>query len=110
MKDSKASADALYRIVVQHHGADPGALRGRGFGSNALKVDGKIFTSLSNGRLLLKLPAGRVEALVASKLGERFSTGPGRIKKEWVTVAPSSAGEWVRLSQEAELYVLSQGR
>ena len=110
MNDSRTPADALYRIVAQHHGAEPGALGGRGFGSNALKVDGKIFASLAAGRLLVKLPAGRVDELVQAKLGERFSTGPGRVKKEWVTVAPSSADAWIRLSEEARGYVLSQVR
>jgi hypothetical protein len=106
MVSSRAPADALYLIVAEHHGVALGLPRGPGFGSNALKADGKIFAALSHGRLLLKLPAKRVEALVAAKLGERFSTGPGRIKKEWVTVAPSTAEEWVRLSDEARKYVL----
>ena len=110
MNEAKTSADALYRIVAKQYGVDPGAARGRGFGSGALKADGKIFAALSNERLLIKLPAERVEALVKANLGERFSTGPGRTKKEWVTVAPSSADEWLRLAEEARLYVLSQAR
>jgi hypothetical protein len=77
-------------------------------GSNALKVDGKIFASLSHGRVLIKLPVERVKALVEAKLGEPFSTGPGRVKKEWVTVAPSSVEEWARLSEEARRYVHSK--
>ena len=108
MRDPNSSADDLYRIVAQHHGIALSAQRGRGFGSNALKADGKIFAALSNGRLLIKLPAGRIEALIEAKIGERFSTGPGRIKKEWVTVAPSSADEWLRLSDEARRHVLSR--
>ena len=83
---------------------------GRGFGSDALKVDGKIFASLSHGRLLVKLPVERVKALVDAKLGEPFSTGPGRVKKEWVTLAPSSVEEWVRVSEEARRYVRSKAR
>ncbi len=110
MVSDPCSADALYRVVAQHHGVALGPARGRGFGSNALKVDGKIFAALSNGRLLLKLPAKRVEALVEARLGQRFSTGPGRIKKEWVTLAPSSADEWMGLSEEARRHVLSQAR
>jgi hypothetical protein len=108
MNDPKASPDELYRALALHHGADFHAPHGRGFGSDALKVDGKIFASLSHGRLLVKLPAERVKALVDAKLGEPFSTGPGRVKKEWVTVAPSSLEEWVRLSDEARRYVRSK--
>ncbi len=110
MADVKAPAEELYRRLARHHGADPGASRGRGFGSNALKVDGKIFAALSNGRLLLKLPVGRVKALIEVGLGQPFSTGAGRVKKEWVTVGPSSADEWLRLSEEARNYVRSQAR
>ena len=108
MTDLKISADELYQVVAQHFRVAPGESRGRGFGSNALKADGKIFAAMSKGRLLVKLPAKRVEALVEGKLGEHFSTGLGRVKKEWVTVAPSGVDEWIRLSEEARRYVLSQ--
>lgn len=102
------SPEELYRILADHYGVDLHAPRGRGFGSNALKADGKIFASLSHGRLLIKLPVERVKALVEAKLGEPFSTGPGRVKKEWVTVGPSYLEEWLRLSEEARRYVRSK--
>ena len=108
--DDEPSPEAAYRALAARYGVDVDAAASRGFGSRALKAEGKIFASLSRGRLLLKLPAARVEALVTAKLGERFSTGEGRIKKEWVTVAPASADEWARLAEGARLYVLSQGR
>jgi hypothetical protein len=110
MNDPIPSADDLYRDLAKHYGAPAGSLPGRGFGSSALKADGKIFASLSHGRLLIKLPAERVKALVEAKLGEPFSTGPGRVKKEWVTIAPASAPEWARLSEEARRYVLSKAK
>ena len=97
-------------MVAQHHGLTLDAARARGFGSNALKADGRIFAALSHGRLLVKLPAQRVGELIVAGLGEPFSTGPGRVKKEWVTLAPSSAHEWVRVSEEARRYVLAQAR
>jgi hypothetical protein len=108
MIDPKTLADQHYRALAVHYGPDLDAPRGRGFGSNALKVEGKIFASLSHGRLLIKLPVERVKALVEAKLGEPFSTGPGRVKKEWVTVAPSSIEEWIQLSDEARRYVRSE--
>ena len=83
--------------------------RGRGFGSAALKIDGKIFASLASGdRLLLKLPAPRVDALIAEGIGERFSTGTGRPKHEWVTVAPAHAARWVGLSDEARAFAAAK--
>ncbi len=110
MNDPIPSAGELFRALAKHYGAPSSPSRGRGFGSNALKANGKIFASLSHGRLLIKLPAERVKALVEAKIGEPFSTGPGRVKKEWVTIAPASAEEWARLSEEARRYVLSKAK
>ncbi len=99
-------AAAAFRAVQLHHGALDPAPAGRGFGSGALKVGGKIFASLSSGdRLLLKLPAARVDALIAQGAGERFTTGPGRPKREWITIGPSHASLWIALSDEARAFV-----
>jgi hypothetical protein len=67
--------EELFRAVVAHHPDLPKSEPERGFGSGALKVNGKIFASLSNGRLLLKLPEPVVDRLVSLNQGERFSTG-----------------------------------
>ena len=99
-------AAAAFRAVQIHHGSTDPAPAGRGFGSGALKVGGKIFASLSSGdRLLLKLPAARVDALIAEGSGERFTTGPGRPKREWITIGPSHASLWIALSDEARAFV-----
>ncbi len=63
---------------------DPGR---RGFGSSALTVHGSIFAMLvPGGGLVVKLPRGRVEELVATGVGEPFRAGKGRPMKEWLTV------------------------
>jgi hypothetical protein len=41
-----------------------GATATKGFGSGALKVKGRIYASLTRGRLLVKLPAHRVDDIV----------------------------------------------
>jgi hypothetical protein len=51
--------------------------------------------------LLLKLPSERIDALIENGVGERFSTGAGRPKKEWVTIAPTYAALWKGLAEEA---------
>jgi hypothetical protein len=107
--DSRAHAEAAFAAVLARHGAAGQGSRGRGFGSGALKVDGRIFASLYSGdRLLLKLPAARVEALIAEGIGERFSTGLGRPKREWVTIAPTHAARWVALSDEARVFATAR--
>ena len=82
---------------------------GRGFGSDALKVRGKIFAMLSSqGRLVVKLPRPRVDALVASGDGERFDPRrDGRVMKEWLSLAPTSPLEWLSLAREARAFVAS---
>jgi hypothetical protein len=99
------AADALYAVLGARYAAEPAAGQSKGFGSNALKVNGKIFASLTRGRLLLKLPEARVDLLIKSKKGLRFSTGIGRVKKEWVTVGPTTEKEWLALADEARAFV-----
>jgi hypothetical protein len=103
-----ASAEEFYQAVTARYADESGLSPSKGFGSNALKVNGKIFASLTRGRLLLKLPEKRVDALVASNKAARFSTGVGRVKKEWLTVAPSTKREWLALAKEARAYVGGQ--
>jgi hypothetical protein len=107
-KTAIASAGDLYRVLAARYSGKPEASPSKGFGSNALKVNGKIFASLTRGRLLLKLPEARVDALVKAKKATRFSTGVGRVKKEWVTVGPSTAKDWLALAEEGRAYVLGQ--
>jgi hypothetical protein len=107
---ANVTAEELYQAVAARHAGKVEASPSKGFGSNALKVNGKIFASLTKGRLLLKLPEARVDALVKSKKAVRFSTGVGRVKKEWLTVAPSTKREWLALAEEARAYVMAQAR
>ncbi len=82
----------------------PGARRR--FGASELKTRGKIFAMLSGGRLTLKLPAARVEELLATGEGERFDPRRnGRLMKEWVCIAPDYADDWLPLAHEALAFV-----
>jgi hypothetical protein len=64
---------------------------------------GKVFASLADDRLLLKLPAGRVEELITSGVGQPFSSG-SRVMKEWVTVGVEDADRWDDLVAEAHAF------
>ena len=104
------AADPRLSAIVDAYLADRTSGQRKKFGSNALKVDGKIFAMLSSkGTLVVKLPKARVDAIVAARGGEYFDPGHGRLMKEWLAVA--SAGlSWIDLAKEAHDFVKSARR
>lgn len=79
---------------------------GRGFGSTGqLKVKGKIFAMLVKGKLVVKLPSGRVDSLAAGGEGERFDAGTGKHMREWFTLSSSSTQRWHTLAHEGMRFV-----
>ena len=78
---------------------------GRGFGSGALKVKGKLFAMISSkAQFVVKLPRERVDELVGLGTGEYFDPGHGRLMKEWVALDGHNS-LWVNLAKEARDYV-----
>jgi hypothetical protein len=77
----------------------PGATTG--FGSSALRFEGRIFAMLAHERLVVKLPAPRVASLVAGGEGDHFDAGKGRPMKEWLSLSPDSGQSWSDLAREA---------
>lgn len=82
----------------------------RAFGSTSLKTAGKIFAMLVKERLVVKLPAARVEELVDGGVGERFDPGHGRIQKEWLAVYGMDPDQWRALAAESEAFVAKRAR
>jgi hypothetical protein len=74
---------------------------GSGFGRGALRFQGKIFAMFVRGRLVVKLPAGRVDALLADGEGVRFDANKGTPMKEWLSLDPESDQPWLPLAREA---------
>jgi predicted DNA-binding protein (MmcQ/YjbR family) len=74
---------------------------GKGFGSGALKVNGKIFAMISSkGKFVVKLSEERVNELIAAGKGSRFDPGRSRAMKEWLVVTADHA-LWIPLAKEA---------
>ena len=80
---------------------DPGMARAKGFGSKGLKVAQKLFAFHSKGRLVVKLPKDRVDALASSGKGKQFDPGHGRLMKEWAAVGVEAKALWPGLAREA---------
>jgi hypothetical protein len=97
-----------FAAIVAALGEEPGvappqlqAGSGRSFGSDALRVHGRIFAMLSGGRLVLKMPARRVAELIQAGDGQPFDGGKGRPMKEWVAIDPDRQCRWLALATEA---------
>lgn len=76
-----------------------------GFGSTALKADGRIFAMVVGGELVLKLPRGRVADLVSGGDGAPFANGKGQPMREWVVVTAASPDTAVAWGREALAFV-----
>lgn len=74
---------------------------GGGFGRTALRFENKIFAMFVRGRLVVKLPKDRVDALVADGEGVRFDANKGTPMKEWFSLDPESVTAWLPLAREA---------
>ena len=109
MSQPASTPEERYEALVEEFLGDREVEQsGKGFGATALKVRGKIFAMLSGGRLVVKLPRQRVDALVAAGEGERFDPRrDGRLMKEWLSLASTSPLDWLALAREARTFVAS---
>ena len=88
----------------------PGGSAARRFGSEALKVNGSIFAMVTGGRVVMKLPRDRVEALIGDGTGAPFDSGKGRPMREWVTIVAGDRETTLALAHEALEFVRSGSR
>ena len=103
MTPEERFAELVYELVELPGVTPPGA--GRGFGSSALRIRGRIFAMLAHDRLVVKLPAARVDELVAAGDGVRFDGNKGVPMKEWFSVDPDGQLSWRQLAHEALVFV-----
>jgi hypothetical protein len=90
----------LVDVLIGSAGVTP-PRGGSGFGRSALRWEKKIFAMLVRGRLVVKLPAPRVDALVSGGDGVRFDANKGTPMKEWFSLDPESELAWLPLAREA---------
>jgi hypothetical protein len=105
-KARTANPDACFTEVIDALAKARGVVvePGWGKGNFVLKAGAKIFAILSSDRFVAKLPASRVDELVAQRAGTRFDPRKnGRVMKEWIVV-PDRA-RWIELAREAHRFV-----
>ena len=99
-------AERRFAALADRFAGESDVTEGTGFGRvPGLRTGGKIFAMLAYGRLVVKLPRERVDALVAAGAAERFDPGHGRRMKEWASVAPAAPEDWEALAAEARGFV-----
>jgi len=110
---AEAQAAAAYATLVRRFADQPritlpSSKRGK-FGSNALKVDGKIFAMLVRGALAVKLPLAEVQSAAIAGRGEPLSMGRGRVMKEWLLVNEPPR-RWYPIAERARAFVAGDRR
>lgn len=83
----------------------PGVDIGPMFGSEGLRIRGKVFAFMGHrSGLIAKLPEERVTALERTGRAERM-TMRGRAMREWVFVGPDALDLWPDIVAEAYAFV-----
>jgi hypothetical protein len=106
---SDEAAQELFDDLAAEHLAAPEVSLKRVFRTESLMVHGKIFAMVSDGRLVVKVPAAQAAEIVGAGEGVSFEPRPGRLAKEWICVPPGAgpAGveRWRALMSDARTYV-----
>ena len=102
--------DDIVTSFVGRPGVTPPAGGPRRFGSDALRVDGSVFCMVSSGeRFVVKLPAERVQELLAASVGEPFQAGTKSPMRQWLVVTDEAPGLWESLAEEAYAFTAAGG-
>lgn len=104
--DTTTPGEELFWELAARHLARPDVTRSTMMGFPCLRVAGEYFASThrTTGDLIVKLPAPRVDELIAGGRAEPFAPS-GRRFREWAAVPNPDAGEWAALLDEALAFV-----
>ncbi|MFJ6651634.1 MmcQ/YjbR family DNA-binding protein [Microbacterium sp. NPDC091313] len=105
-RERMAAAHELFDPIARDHLALADVDMGRMFGTEGLRVRGKVYAFVGHdGDLIVKVHAARVADLVDSD-GAQPMVMRGRPMREWVTVGPDAgATRWAELIDEARAFV-----
>lgn len=101
-----SATELFWEIAEDLQAEDPRVVEGTILGGRCLRV-GPEFLALAGFKvsgLVVKLPAARVEELIADGKGEPFSPA-NKVFKEWVSVPIPDRKEWMSLLLEGIAFV-----
>lgn len=99
------SGRAVFDDLCAEHLARPGVDIGPMFGSEGLRIRGKVYAFMGfRGALIAKLPEARVSELEATGRAERMVMRE-RAMREWVLVGPDAVDLWPVVADEALAFV-----
>lgn len=94
-----------FSAILAQELTDPEVSTSRMFGTECLKVVGKVYAMEFKGTLVVKLTKARAAQMVASGVAQVFDPGHGRPMKQWIAVAPDAGLDWAGLIVEAKSVV-----
>ena len=107
MSGAPDRAIGLFQAIARHHGEAWAYDNSPRFGSNALRIDGKIYVALTRKHwLLAKLSPTRTQELLATGRAEPMTSG-GRTMQGWITLAPKARAEWLAIADEARVFAFA---
>jgi hypothetical protein len=96
-----------YEELVAAFLGRPGVALGRSLHRDTLTVDGRLFASVLNDGLLIKVSEERVGELVERGDAALFRGSGGRVMREWAIALPAS--DWAALAEESMEFVRAAG-
>ncbi|HEY1135063.1 MAG TPA: TfoX/Sxy family protein [Nocardioides sp.] len=104
----RTAGEAVLADLAAPYLGRPGVEPRRMFGGDSVTVHGKIFGFVdTEGNLVAKVPADRVDELIATAGAHRMQMGRGEAR-EWVGVPPATDGDdalWEQVLAESFAYV-----
>ncbi|MGD9749595.1 MAG: hypothetical protein AB7W59_01225 [Acidimicrobiia bacterium] len=98
--------ELFWDLIDELRDRDPRVQEGTLMGGRCARVSGEFLAlvDFQGGGLVVKLPRGRVEELIADGEGRPFAPA-GRVFKEWVSVPSADRERWMELLVEGIAFV-----
>lgn len=106
MTNQTGDQELFWELVDELRAADPRVDEGTIMGGRCARVAGEFLAlvDFKGSGLVVKLPANRVEELIAGGQGRPFAPA-GRVFKEWVSIPEPDRRQWLALLEEGLAFV-----